>query len=268
MARKRQNNEVALADRPIQEILERLVLTPPEGAAAREKERERILHGLASAAAYTPLGIELSGVWRSITSLIEAYFSSMLAERYPQISGELLGLERAVTINADGRQFRANIPVFAVVRYGVEDYWEKSYTAKDENGREYNATISSKTPMPTAEVREKAKEAIAFCHELKSRALRVPVLGDYLIAYRGESYIVRSTGKEAERKMTAAVPRPQTASLKVLWKPNPSELSTKLRVIDRDPILALQWENHLYLVETWNIPEEEPFMHYLKEFKL
>ena len=54
--------------------------------------------------------------------------------------------------------------------------------------------------------------------------------------------------------------RPDEARLLTLWQPKPSDLKidVKVRQIDKDPILVLDWGKP-YLVTTWEEPDELPF---------
>jgi hypothetical protein len=54
-------------------------------------------------------------------------------------------------------------------------------------------------------------------------------------------------------------PKPESASLTVLWKPKPAEINMEVKVIEKDPALVLKYGKP-YLVTTWDEPDEEPFM--------
>ncbi len=259
--------DVALADKPSLEILNEFIVDrnleeAAKGEAGREAEKIRLLNGLERVIAYIPTNTEYDRKGSAVVGFITEYVSLMFREKYPQVSGELLSLKRSsidVNCKADGYydiiHGCIDIPVFVYARFGKDEQWEKKYTVKSGDGtKSAEITLSSKTPTPTLEVRKKAKEAIAYCHDLESKVLQIPVIGDVLLAQR-------INGK--------AVPHPADAELYVLWKPKPSELKTEIKqIIDPDPILTIAWQNRLYLVTTWQVAEEEPFMHYLKEFKL
>lgn len=247
---------VALADSPTAEILKSFLekaLSDEATATAREAEKSLLLSGLERTVAYIPLTSEVDAKSNAITGFVREYFSLTISEMYPQISTELQNLTRTVNVvgKRDYHEIKADIevPVFAHAVFGKQDNWEKAYQIADaENRYTAQGTLSSKMPCPTIAIREKAKEAIAYCYDLESRAMTVPVLGDLLLARNN-------------------MPRPSKADLWVLWKPKEFKMNIT-KITDNDPILALAWENRMYLVATWDAKEEEPYKHYLAEFKL
>jgi hypothetical protein len=248
---------VALTDRTTTDILNSfLEKTLLNETAEWKAEKDLLLEGLERTIAYIPVSSEIEEKSKAITGFVREYFSMMIRDKYPQISNELLSLTRKVDVvgKRDYHEIKSSIdiPVFVYAAFGRQDHWEQTYAIKDE---QYHAEVclSSKAPLPTIAVREKAKEALAYCYDLESKALQVPVLGDLLIA----------------RREKADMPRPSKADLYVLWKPKPSELKVDIkRIIDRDPILTLAWENRIYLVTMWDAKEEEPFRHFLAEYCL
>ncbi len=242
--------ELALADRPASKILEGYVM-PDDKAAVREAEKSVLLSGLERAVAYIPLSSEVDDNKRAISGFVREYFSLCLNEKYPRILTELQRLTRKVSVAAkqNYHEIRADVdvPVLVHAIFDRQNQWEKEYDVRDaKEGYMAKVTLSSKMPRPTIAVREKAKDVIAYCYDLESKAMAVPVLGDLLLA----------------RDM----PRPSKADLLVMWKPK--ELSIDVNVIDKDPILALTWQERLYLVTTWDVKEELPYKHFLAEYLL
>lgn len=241
------------------EILEAMLLdkhSPPyeeEFREEREVRKQQFLEGLVRAVSYIPLRTEVSNRRKALLAMVREYFSLMLRDKYPELSTDILALEREVEVNIDryngvegDKKAKFVFPVFLSAT--LEDtIWKRQFRSEGKDRYStYELKVSTPVPQPTLEVREKAKETVAYCHDLYSDALKITCLGDLLMS-------------------DPEFPNPTKAGLLVLWRPRPEDMYVEMREIDRDPVLTLNWEDKLYLVTTWNVEEELPYERFLIE---
>jgi len=185
-------------------------------------------------------------------NLVRDFFESSFAKKYQAISRDIVDLTRKVKLEYSGQKGEIEIPLFSFANFDGEPWTYKPDLIMGKDRYRNDLTLESKIPPITKEVREKAKEAMAFFAETYARALRTPVLGDVLTRYRKE---ILSVLKEDPLEL-----------LKVFWIPDTSKLEVKVRKIDTDPVLMAALYKNLYVVTTWNVEGEIPYQHYLIEF--
>lgn len=190
--------------------------------------------------------------WDSITALTERYFALQLSKKYAPISTGLVHLTRSAKASV-GDQYNEDlvnlqIPLFAIVPGFREKRWE--WSEQIRTGRGGTIKISADTPYVPAEIMAKGREAMAYSDEVRSKALRERTLGD-LIAFSGKK-----------------LPMPNH-DLSILWIPRDEDLAVDIEIPrqpDPDPALVLGYRSHYFLVDKWNIKEERPLDHYLREY--
>lgn len=214
----------------------------------------------------------------------ESYFRGCLSDRYRPISEELFSLRRQIRVRATDRGIGipreintkdlkfdpATIPAFAVINYGARqwDYTglvQGAVSKTDYNNRkirekkQFEFRVFVNAPLLTSRVKAEAAEAMAFAYEVCASTLRNPA------ALRNLMYHSAGENDTPEQIITDVT----SPELKVLWKPNAEDLIFKLKTPEppnKDPALLLCFNKAHYLVTTWDIPNESPFRHYLKEF--
>ena len=220
-----------------------------------ELYEDRILQALSEVWAYEPRDNERCKANDAVKKLVDGWFDLKLGEKYQQISPELFELQRQITIDLsryatkyNHSQMRGNL-TFQIPAFCVSENKRWSHTHKvmernpqDHRDYEYEIEISSeRRPMPP-EIRGQAIAARAHAYQVYTEALSTHPLSE--IIYHTPDIFSR----------------PDTARLLTLWQPKPSDLKidVKVRQIDKDPILVLDWGKP-YLVTTWEEPDELPF---------
>jgi hypothetical protein len=203
------------------------------------------------------------------------FFRFHLSKKYQPISDEIFSLEREVQLTQEKievahyvrhheikRLDAAIIPLFAVIDYGSKAWsYEgkvKGEFASESEEFEANFKASASAPMLTNKVKAEAAKAMAYAYEMCAKTLRTPDALRHICFY--------TKNNETPEHKIIEIANPH---LKVLWKPSLEALKFEVKVPeppDRDPALLLCFNNAHYLVTTWDIPGEEPFRHYLKEF--
>lgn len=225
----------------------------------------------------TPYPCEEEDVGLGREELAERYFRLKIGQKYKLLDPRLFELKRRVDLDQECfRQAGAEVPIkpvpvsipaLALAEYGTrswahrgecvvgKDYWGVNY----DRGAKY--TVRAAVPLIPKEVKEIAAEAMAFAHEVCAETLRIPTMRRYLAS-------IASFEEKAIRvpEEIFGLTRP---SLKILWKPTVESLEMEAEVQrpkDRDPALLLHFNGDHYLVCMWNVDNEEPLGHYLREF--
>ncbi len=241
-----------LALMPVGDIVSTLVLDKEIGslyAGQVKEEREKRKQDLVGAVRYVWNYVPLEGERESRTQVlrdyVREYMSSLVRERYPELSRVILDLEKTVTLNKKEdntwKSYKIKMPVFACVGLG-NNGWEHEVEAERAKVK-----ITAKIPFFPIDVREKAKEALSFCCSVYSEMLDTEMIGDLILT----------------RKDWLG-PNLDSARLKLLWEPKIDTLEFRVeQKPNPDPILVLDWEKRLYVVDSWIDKDEEPFEHYL-----
>ncbi|QQG39784.1 MAG: hypothetical protein HYS81_05485 [Candidatus Aenigmatarchaeota archaeon] len=254
--------EGVLETKPTREIVEGLRID-----TKRLHKTEELLKALEEAQKFTPLKGEVQRKEAAIKGIVEEYFTMRMDENYQPIDADILDLKRMIDVDmskasvtrkdrygavltAAGSGYqRWEVPVFARAVLDKDAEWrEEGRIAADSsnNHTESKATFVSPMPrIPTA-IREQGREALAYTHTLYAQALETPVLGEVLLADRY---------RHAD---------PTQASLLVLWKPRPQDIAVKVEMREKDPILMMQNPLGLYLIDSWEEEDEEPFEQFLR----
>jgi len=220
-----------------------------------ELYEDRILQALSEVWAYEPRDNERCKANDAVKKLVDGWFELKLGEKYQPISPKIFELQREITIDLsryttkyNHSQLHKNL-TFQIPAFCVSENKHWSHTHKFEergimpySGHECEIKISSeRRPMPP-EIRGQAQAARAYAYQVYTEALSTHPLSE--IIYHTPDIFSR----------------PDTARLLTLWQPKPSDLKidVKVRQIDKDPILVLDWGKP-YLVTTWEEPDELPF---------
>jgi hypothetical protein len=182
--------------------------------------------------------IAISHIWKSFGA------------QYDEISPELFELERILEVKSDeGNKIReVVIPLFASTPITEDKEWKIIKDWKDDNGYTiYKATITSKIPPITRMARDCVRKANVDFLNAYASALKEPVLGDWMM-------IEQSPACKFD--------------MKLYWIPSPSELKITVEKRERDPIIIANIYDKNFLVAKWAVEGEEPFEHYLAEYKV
>ncbi|MEE9525035.1 MAG: hypothetical protein V3V78_00325 [Candidatus Woesearchaeota archaeon] len=229
---------------PLAEIVEAYKVGKVE---AHEGGKEGLLKGLEEINRIVPLDSERNQWKEANTFFVKEYLSCLMREKYPMLDRSILDLERTVKVKyKGGEQEEITIPTFAYADI-YSEYWEWC-------GPQNMVVISAKLPIMPTDIRKKARGARADLFRVYTEALETPIVGDYLLT----------------REMDDAIFW-VTEDIHILWKPKMEDFEVSLRGIvkpDPDPALILDFDQKMYLIDTWDIEGEEPFEHYLREFKI
>jgi len=195
---------------------------------------------------------ELDAVDDAMSALQAAYVCAELDESYTQISPDLFKLHRQVNVIKEGKEYTATLPLFASVLLGSSDPWTYKEQQRKDSYNSVDLSFSVRSPPLTPDVKKKAREMAADFSEAYARSIRLPILGEVLMS-DGERF-----GKGGGLEMN------------VYWIPKPSELHVKIEEHHRDPdpVLIGKVYGRNYLVAQWDVTGEEPYQHYLEEFKV
>ncbi|MBI5392008.1 hypothetical protein HZB00_03310 [Candidatus Woesearchaeota archaeon] len=238
--------ETALALLPTSEIVEGLKVH------IAHPQEDHILSALEDAVNFFPLKGEQSRRQDALKGLVHAYFKEKMGKQYWEIDSQIMELRRGIVYTSSNkRKCSLEIPVFASANVEEGKPWEYEVEVNSSSDypsdyRRERVKISSSVPPIPKAIKQKGREALVFTHRIYADALQKPRLGELLLEDRAK-YADPTKGK-----------------LFVLWKPRPEDLSIDVEVIrDPDPILALDTQVGLYLVATWDDPNEEPYQQFL-----
>ena len=232
------------------EIVKHYSLSVPKNI---DEEVERTIEGLTKLVGAGAFHQNEPEFWSGIKNLVERYFSLQLAKKYTPVSNELTNLKREISVTVHPRyggeqQTYLQMPLFACARLDQNMiYWKKDIPAGE--GRA-DVEMKAAAPRLPGSTRVKAREAIAYGYEVSAQARRTKTIGD-LLTFSDET-----------------MPEPEE-DLRILWIPRDEDLNVKVTVPtppDPDPALVLAYKSHFFLVDLWDITEEKPFQHYLREY--
>jgi len=199
-----------------------------------------------------PLSSQREDIDRALRQLAIDYVAVDLEEKYDCLDPKIFELGRLLEnfdiVKAD-RYDRSHlkdieIPLFAHAKFG-ESQWQVK-EVEDTNERTYNYTITSRAPPITRQTKKRAKSFTGDYMDAISSALRDGVMGDLFLR------TLDSFGNP---------------NFDMYWIPTPGELNIEVEVVDKDPFLVASNLGRHFLVHRWDVEGEEPFEHYLKEFK-
>lgn len=203
---------------------------------------------------------ESPDVRSAVDDLVEQYMCAEPDQRYDRISPSMFKLGRQVTVrvesdsgkySSDSGKYSVDttIPLFATAPYGEGKPWHVTKVVRDDWRHAYRVSFSSDQPPITVDAKERAKQARAGFAEVYAKALRVPVIGDII-------------SSDAAKFSTTGL------DLEVVWIPKPSDLHMHSRALrDPDPLLIGTFFGRHYLIAQWDVAGEEPYQHYLAEFR-
>lgn len=232
-----------------------------------EKE-QRILEGLGRLLKNQPYDCEQKGWIDTARKFIDEYFRVQLMKHYARISYELLKLETTLKIKnyttedrsgytTQYKELTLSCPVFASVSYDKGGKWEFKTAAEGtkHDGKEESLDIilTADAPPLTREVKQHAMKAKGVCWNVYGTFLQQLITCDLINS---------ELGSNVEHTY-----HPNNMERIIIWRPKPDKF--KIEIEEKDPALLLKFKNNdLYLVTTWDVPNEQPFKHYLAEFGL
>ncbi|MBI2507564.1 hypothetical protein HYV89_01290 [Candidatus Woesearchaeota archaeon] len=209
------------------------------------KNQDIIGKQMASIIVDVSLPSEISYKEKSLNHLTIEHILADFESKYDELHPDLFKLKRNIEVSVQGNEYTVTIPLFAKNAFGADNVW--GHEVKINKGyNSHTVDFKSNPPPITRKVRQKAKQARVDYLESYLRALKKPVVGDWLLKYNG----------------------PKDLDLQVYWIPKPSELNITVTTIDNDPLLVADAYNRKFLVATWNVEGEEPFEHYIREYKV
>lgn len=244
-------------DRPIADIIRGYTVSP---SLIKKYDETSLISAVKKIQESRLLPSEVETKNNALRYATNAWFFQRMRERYEELSPEIFTLERELTycpeevLNEKGKresyngQFQIKIPMLLSAEMGKDSGWKKEFSTRN-NYDKLSFSIFSRMPPVPQDVRQAGKEAMAYVHEIFGEALTTEELGDVIVS--NPEY----------------VPNPSDSKLLVLWKPRPLEIQIETKIVDRDPALVLKCEKP-YLVKTWSIPEEEPFMNIVNACKI
>jgi len=236
---------------------------PPQDEHAEQfrTRQQRLQNVIGQLLTEVPLPSQTKAIHQALNTLAAEYICSGFGRKYDRLSSDLFELKRAVKCpvrriyDNEQTEFPVNIPLFSSVRFGSDKEWEFNGSvsipkSKSRSGEtSYSVTLSSPVPPITRQAKEKARQARADYLEVYSNALRQPLIGDMLM-------------QDLERFNTGG-----GLDLHVCWIPKANDLDIEVQEIRKDPLLIAELYDQTYLVAQWDVLNEEPFQHYIEEFR-
>lgn len=228
----------------LQEIVEKFT-TEIKKDILTEKTNTHIVSALKKISKRIPLDTERDYYNRIIDSLVCEYLSASFQIDNPEIDPLLFSLQRTIQHPVSNRQnANFNLPLLARVKFGKNNKWEHKTNSQDNY---YSATFLSEAPPAPLSVKEKIRELHRIYYKSIVEGLENEVLNDGL-----------------QRDLLA---EKANLSFWQYWIPKNSELKIEVERIDKDPFVIAQLYNKHFLVSQWDVKTEEPYEHYLGEFK-
>lgn len=178
------------------------------------------------------------------------WFMRELAQKYTLLSPEILELTQ--TIKSDGG-YDMKIPVLwnAQTKY-VKPSTAVTYKTTEER-RQYQYEIKVYPPELTIEARQAEAEALVYSCELVKKAMQDSLLKEIL------------DKDSLQTKRTIKLP--YEAEFKLVWAPEKFELK-KIIPPPTDPAIFMDYQEQLFLIHQWDIPEERSLEAILRNYSL
>jgi hypothetical protein len=207
-----------------------------------KKEKRELVTNLLSE---IPLNSQEKDIDLALAYVLCEYISCDLEAKYDCLDTHIFELERMINVNLDKSHKKdIKIPLFANVNFG-ESQWKFEVEYKGEYRNE-TFNITSKAPPIPREIKEKAKQFSVDYMNAVSKTFQDPIMGNLLLRnYQGV----------------------ELPNLSMHWIPTYEELDIKVEVIDKDPILVANNLGRSFLIDNWFVKGEQPYEHYLLEFK-
>ncbi|MFH1503227.1 MAG: hypothetical protein ABIE36_01055 [Candidatus Diapherotrites archaeon] len=207
----------------------------------KEEKRELVSNLLEE----IPLNSQEGDIGKALFYLLRDYIACDLEVKYDSLDPGIFQLERSINVPLGANEKKEiDIPLFAGVNFG-DSPWK--YTRKYEN--KYNTdifNIESKAPPIPKEIKEKARKFSVDYIDSIARTFEDSVMGNLLL---------RNYDKFS------------LPNLLMYWIPSPEELNIEIETIEKDPILVANNLGRSFLIDNWYVKGEEPYEHYLIEFK-
>jgi hypothetical protein len=189
---------------------------------------------------------------KSLDGLLDSYFLSSFAQHYPFLCASIFGLKRYLSLAKDGKSVVSDTTKFSDKSYTFEcplfvsvkiNGNTKRVVKLHEGKYDYNTVkIEATLPGLPSNVIMSMKKANAVYHGIMAEVYGNEVLCDL-------------------------VDSPPVPEFHAIWIPTAESLNVTIETPPkRDPALVLAVGNRSYLVTTWEIDQEKPFEHYLREF--
>ena len=251
-------------------------------SSPEKKELEKILANVERITKESPKVYDTSSIQKyldarsqALNKLLEDYIVTAVSEEYPLLSPELFALKRHVVISKNDGAYTVvrdeikepkesekdqkliSIPLFAyvpVVGNHTVTLGKYTKTTRNQYGGQRKTTVSVTAKLPCGlgpQLQTICREAYAQYFKVLSSTYAQPALGEILLN---------------EKSL-------KNPELGVIWIPTIDSFSFKVteklippkrKIVD--PAIVLSARGNTYLVQTWNIHEEEPFEHYLREY--
>ena len=224
-------------------------------------KEEKILDALKTIYDYGPIGAEKEIRQNSIARLVDEWFRLKMAGNYRELSPDIFGLQRSVTIDTSKHRARegypktgvsvnVQIPLFCYVSLGAPEW---THHVRGETGgwgdkRYFSVELSSKSPFISVDAIRAATETKRYCYEVYMAAMKTKPL-DEILTLADDIF-----------------PEPAHPELKLLWYARPADLKVKVTEVNKDPAIVLVWRRP-YLVYQWNentLPMEDLMLDALK----
>jgi len=201
-----------------------------------------------------PLESEERNLRNAKFSLSMNYLSTDLKAKYDIIKPGLLDLKRIIEIKDGEIAEKIKIPLFADA-YIRDTSWEMDKEIFENLNPDYDTSnkeieINSKTPMLPKEAKEKIKGFTQDYFIVFAKAFGEPIIGDLLLG-----------------QLNGNMGMGLGPSFEIHWIPKPSEINVKIKPIDPDPIITSRCFGDRFLIYQWRTKDEEPYEHYLREFR-
>ena len=215
-----------------------------------------------------------------LQKVVDDYFVKAMSTEFPLLSNEIFDLKRCLAIERKGKVYtivediygekskkkrltKIEMPLFAYVPLFKGEHKAElgkiiktvqhpySYSGHSYTSRRTYKVYATLPGTIGPNLRQAYREALSHYHRTVADILENPSIGE----------IVMQKNLLAEPEIGAIwIPTPESLDLKVT-----EEIINK-RPKDIDPAMILKLKDKNYLVKTWQVDDEEPFEHYLREY--
>ncbi len=124
--------------------------------------------------------------------------------------------------------------------------------------------VSIKVPQLTEEGRAELRKTRSFMYRLFADASEYPVMAQVTDRRRYGDLEDCIMLKTSDNQGLFDEP-----TIWTMWRPALSDYNVEVKAVpppDKDPALVMGYNNAYFVVTTWDIPQEQPFRHFLTEF--
>ena len=199
-----------------------------------------------------PLVSQEKDILDAKVSLATEYCLRKLEDLYPVLDPDIFRLDRVLSVkDNNGIDRKIQFPLFANAPLDKNSWaFHKKYEFESSGSyrhSEIDFNVESRVPPISREARAKMREFLSDYLQTLSEGMADPIVGPVLLR-----------GKIGIGSMPA---------LYTCWIPSSKEMKMEIKVIDRDPFIVGKAFDEHFLVAQWDVEGEEPYEHYLEEFK-